>query len=274
MIDAEARGAFERDGYLVARGLLPSKLVDDAIDGVRKMLAARFPALSRDDSLHENLVAAARLDRKSLGVVYDGIRKLGSFWRLVGAPEVQTAAEQLLRSSALGVAFRSSGIRLDMPDEDRWRSDWHQEYPAQLVSPAGVVAWIPLVGVDQAMGPVRIARGSHREGLLSLVCGDPLNLSKNYTTAMHIPDAEAIAERYPEDAPSTLPGDVVFIDFLTLHASGYNRSPRTRIACQARYVDLCHPEAVARGWIGGMHEGHDFRDIHPDKVIPPRNMPP
>lgn len=274
MIDAASKEAFDRDGYLVVRGLLGRPMVDEALAGVEAMLDVTFPSLSDEPDLHAKLSKAAGLDRKRLGVVYDGIRKLGSFWKLIGTPELQEAASTLLASKTLGVAFRSSGIRLDMPQEDRWRSEWHQEYPAQLISPRGLVAWFPLSSVDGPMGPVRIARGSHKEGLLSLVCDDPLNQKKDYTSAMRIPDVEEVTERYPEDAPETAPGDVVFIDFLTLHASGYNRADRTRIACQVRYVDLSHPEAVDRGWVGGMHEGHDFRDVHPDKVIPSRTMPP
>ncbi len=280
MIGPEERARFERDGYLAVRGLLPKALVRETLGGIDALLCARFPELrpSKGDDItaevHEKLRTAQERDRPRLGVVYDGIRKLAPFWGLVGASELQSAATALLGARTLGVAFRSSGIRLDLPHEDRWRSDWHQEYPSQLVSPRGVVAWFPLVPIDQAMGPVRIARGSHREGLRAVECADPLNERRDYTRAMRIPDVDAIAARFPEDAPESQPGDVVFLDFMTLHASGFNRSDRTRVSCQVRYVDMADPLAVANGWAGGMHEGGDFRAMHPDMVVRPAGARP
>ena len=273
-IGPEQRTAFARDGYLVVRGLLSKSLLRETQVGIDALLCARFPELrpSQGDDLtaelHAKLRAAQKRDRPRLGVVYDAIRKLASFWALIGASELQRAASDLLEARTLGVAFRSSGIRLDLPHEDRWRSDWHQEYPSQMISPSGVVAWFPLVPTDVVMGPVRVARGSQKGGLLPIECDDPRNERRDYTRSMRIPGVDAIAARYPEEAPETEPGDVVFLDFMTLHASGFNRSCRTRISCQVRYVDMADPIAVEHGWIGGMHEGGDFSAVHPDKVLP------
>ncbi len=273
VVSPEQRDSFERDGFLLVRGLLSQPLLRETHAGIDALLCARFAGLSpsRGDDItaevHEKLRIAQERDRPRLGVVYDAIRKLASFWALIGSSALQSGATELLRGHTLGVAFRSSGIRLDLPHEDRWRSDWHQEYPSQMISPRGIVAWFPLVPTDISMGPVRIARGSHRNGLVAVECDDPRNERRDYTRSMRIPDVESLAARYPEDAPETQPGDVVFIDFMTLHASGYNRSDRTRISCQVRYVELADPTAIENGWIGGMHEGGDFSSIHPDKVV-------
>jgi len=166
------------------------------------------------------------------------------------------------------VIFRGAGIRLDLPDEDEWRSAWHQEYHSQMSSLHGVVAWFNLVPVSHDMGPVRIAEGSHREGLLPVRCLDPLNTNKNYTTTFEIPDVEAVANRYPVVSYETGLGDVVFMDFLLLHESGHNRShTNSRITCQVRYFDVNEPTAIAHSWKGGWQEGGDFTQVHPDKVI-------
>jgi hypothetical protein len=273
VITAEDRARYQRDGYLVKKSFLPQGLVRETLLGIDAMLSLRFPELRGElrgdlvEQLHEKLRAAQQIDRPRLGSVYDGIRKLAPFWGLVGASELGAASSALLGASTLGVAFKSSGIRLDLPREDRWRSDWHQEYPSQIISPRGLVAWFPLVPIDASMGPVRVARGSHEAGLCAVECADPLNRRHDYAQAMRIPDVEALVARYPEDAPESEPGDVVFLDFMTLHASGFNRSDRTRVSCQVRYVDLTHPIAVEHAWKGGMHEGGDFTAMHPDKVI-------
>ncbi len=52
------------------------------------------------------------------------------------------------------------------PSEERFRSPWHHEFPAQLRSLDGIVFWTPLIEVTAEMGPVEIAVGSQREGLI------------------------------------------------------------------------------------------------------------
>ncbi len=102
---------------------------------------AKHPGLKGD--LHAKVLELARCDRTALGKVYDAMRKLQPFWALAGSDALGNAAAELLASQTLGIAFRGAGIRLDLPDEDKWRSPWHQEYPSQMSSPRGVVAWFP-----------------------------------------------------------------------------------------------------------------------------------
>ncbi len=119
------------------------------------------------------------------------------------------------------------------------------------------------------MGPVNIAAGSQREGLLGVRCGDPMNRAKDYTGQFEIPNVEALLERYPVVSSETDSGDVVFMDFMTLHQSGFNRSAvRSRVTCQVRFFDMAEPVAVAHDWVGGWQEGGDFTRLHPDKVVP------
>jgi hypothetical protein len=57
-------------------------------------------------------------------------------------------------------------------------------------------------------------------------------------------------------------GDVVALDFLTLHRSGINRSQRTRWSAQMRLMNFDDPVAVAIGWTGGIKSGKTVRDIN------------
>ncbi len=272
---AELAERLRRDGVAVARGLLKPAQVRAVLQGLDSLLCAVRPGWARlpDDELeaglHERLLALAQASRPTLAQVYDASRKLGAFWALAGSSELLDTAAALLDSKAVGLAFRGAGIRLDLPNEDRWRSDWHQEYHSQLSSQRALVAWIGLVPVTQLMGPVQIAKGSHRDGILPVRALDPLNRQKDYTQTFVIPDAEARAHRFEVLQLETQPGDVVFMDFATLHASGFNRSPsHTRITAQLRYFDMLADDAIAQRWQGGFQEGGDFTRLHPDKVLP------
>jgi ectoine hydroxylase-related dioxygenase (phytanoyl-CoA dioxygenase family) len=258
---------FRRDGFVVVRNLFSPAQQQPVLDGIERLLDAKCKGLEGD--LHAKVLELARRDRLALGKVYDAMRKLQSFWALAGSDALGTAASALLASDTVGIAFRGAGIRLDLPDEDKWRSPWHQEYPSQISSPRGVVAWFSLVPVTADMGPVNIAAGSQREGLLGVRCGDPMNRAKDYTGQFEIPNVEALLERYPVVSSETGSGDVVFIDFMTLHQSGFNRSAsRSRVTCQVRFFDMAEPVAISHDWVGGWQEGGDFTRLHPEKVLP------
>ncbi|MBL8958107.1 MAG: phytanoyl-CoA dioxygenase family protein [Myxococcaceae bacterium] len=262
----EDLAAFKRDGYVKIRGLFTETQREAVITGINTLLAVKG---ARGATVHERINDLAKKDRRQLGRVYDAIRKLHAFWALVGSERLAQTAKTLIGTDTLGVAFRGAGIRLDLPGEDKWRSQWHQEYHSQMSSMRGLVAWFSLVRVTHDMGPVRIAKGSHREGLLPVQCGDPMNKAKDYTQTFTIPNVEGLLEKYPVMEHETEACEVVFIDFMTLHQSGWNKSDGlSRVTAQVRFFDMTEPTGVGNDWVGGWQDGGDFTKAHPDKVLP------
>ncbi len=267
--------AYHRDGFVLVKGLIPRETATDALVALDRLLCARWPAFAPSPAatvstdVHHKLRELARVDRPALAEVYNAIRKVASFWAIVGSDALLSASRQLLSSSTVGVAFRGCGIRLDLPGEDKWRSAWHQEYHSQMSSTRALTAWFSLVPVTSSMGPVELLPGSHVDGLVAVQCPDAMNTGKNYTETFVIPDLEERLSRYRKVSYESDAGDVLFLDFFTLHQSGYNRDPeRSRISCQVRYFDMLHPSAVDHRWVGGWQDGGDFRNLHPDKVLP------
>jgi ectoine hydroxylase-related dioxygenase (phytanoyl-CoA dioxygenase family) len=269
---SDLRTHYAKHGFAAARGLLPKESVTALLSDIDRVLCLqsgdKVSSPQRlETEIHEKLIRLATVDRPRLGSVYDAIRKLTSFWALLGHPSLTTTAAELLGSPLVALAFRGAGIRLDLPNEDRWRSEWHQEYHSQISSPRGLVAWFSLVPTTLEMGPVEVLDGSHAEGLLPVQCGDPLNRSKDYTQTFRIPEPDRFLKKYERTRFTTEPGDLLFLDFFTVHCSGFNRSDRVRVSCQARYFDMTHPTAVDHRWVGGWQDGGDFTKLHPDKVI-------
>ena len=166
-------------------------------------------------------------------------------------------------NSVPGVAGGGYGIRIDIPFEDTFRANWHQEYPAQLRSVDGVVFWTPLLSISPELGPVEFCLASHQEGPLPVQSGDP-NPEKQGAYALTIRNEQEVLKRYEHVAPLTEPGDLVIIDFLVLHASGLNRSKRPRWTMQFRYFNFKEATGMGHGWKGSYAAGIDFRDIHPE----------
>ena len=265
---------YRERGYVAIRDLLDPEQVNAMLLGLDRLLCAKHPGLARSDArtvsadVHEKVLALAARDRGALAQVYDAVRKLLPFWSTLGGEAVTGAVRRLLATDEVGVVFRGAGIRLDLPDEDRWRSAWHQEYHSQISSERALVAWFGLVPVTLDMGPVQILPGSHREGVLPVRALDPLNRAKDYTRTFEIAGMDALLARYETAEHETGAGDVVFIDFRTVHQSGFNRSAgKSRVTCQVRYFDMSDPAAVARGWCGGWQENRNFVEIHPERVV-------
>ncbi len=187
------------------------------------------------------------LDRAFLSDLYDASKQIPAFLRLASCREFEELYGLLRQTDLVGVGDRSYGVRFDLPNEDMFRSHWHQEFASNPQSLDGLVLWIPLVAVAEDMGSVVICEASNREGFIP---HQPLEKyafkSGLYQTG--IPDEESVIARYKQVSPLSKPGDLLMMDFSTIHQSGYNRSNRLRVTMQVRYFNFKNPEAVANGW--------------------------
>jgi hypothetical protein len=205
-----------------------------------------------------------RQNRTWGGEVYDAVKQIPAFVRLVSHPIHEALMRELRSGSVPGIAGGGYGIRIDVPNEDRFRAMWHQEYTAQLRSPDGLVFWSSLIPVTEELGPVVFCPGSHHEGPLPVYEADPEKAGRKGAYALKLKDEEALLAKYAKVAPLTGPRDVVVIDFLLLHASGYNRSTQPRWSMQFRYFNFANPVGRAHGWSGSFAAGVDFRKVHPE----------
>lgn len=264
---------FRRDGVLILKkfyeldqDILP---IQKAIYQLIGMVIAKYclpierpeftPACF--DAGFQQLIAA---NRAYGGEVYDAIKQIPAFIRLVGYPRHEQLFRELRPGSQPAVAAGGYGMRIDNPNEERFRANWHQEYPAQLRSQDGVVYWSPLLSVTEDMGPVEFCPGSQVEGPLAVYTRDPDNPEKSGAYSLRVKGEASLLKKYPHISPLTEPGDLVIIDFLVLHASGHNRSRRSRWSMQLRYFNFMEPTGRSHGWKGSYAAGVDFRKIHPE----------
>ena len=275
LLDDAQREHFRRDGLLVLSGfydvrrdILPIQRGIHGIVGkliAREGLAIPHPAFTADtfDAGYQPLIAH---DRRLGGEVYDAVKQVPAFMRLVADERNERLVCELRDTDLPGMAAGGYGIRIDNPSEERFRADWHQEYPAQLRSLDGVVFWSPLVPVDDDLGPVRFCVGSHRDGPVRVHLRDPANPVKTGAYALTLDDRDLRVARYLQVAPLSRPGDLILVDFLTLHASGVNRSQRSRWSMQFRYFNFHECTGVRIGWRGSYAAGVDFSTLHPEMI--------
>lgn len=204
-------------------------------------------------------------DRAWGGEVYDAVKQVPAFLRLVAHSGHEKLFSELRPGSTPGIAGGGYGIRIDNPNESRFRAQWHQEYPAQLRSMDGLVFWSPLVPVTEDLGPVQFCIGSHRDGAVPVCVGGGSERSGAYDLTLE--NESSVVNQYPHEAPLLGPSDLVVIDFLLLHASGHNRGTRSRWSMQFRYFNFADPVGRRHGWKGSFAAGVDFRSVHPELCV-------
>ena len=229
--------AFSMQGYLIIKGFYDLEHDIEPIQyGIWKILNIIFKKynikverkpFSRTtfDYGYQKLIA---INRKYGGEVYDAIKQIPSFMRMVSLEKNSEIFMQIRDSAMPGIAAAGYGIRIDNPNEEQYRSLWHYEYRDQLRSIDGVVFWSPLIPITSDLGPVQICPQSHQGGLRRSFVSAPDSSEKTGAYAMRLENESALLDQYEVVAPLSEPGDLILIDFLTLHSSGNNISRRSR----------------------------------------------
>lgn len=265
---------FDAKGYVMlpsfydaARDVAPIqediRLIVDLICRKHGVDAPTATCLDAMTKAYPALIAA---NRAWGGEVYDAIKQSPAFMRLVTDTRNAALFEKLRPGSRPGIAANGFGIRIDNPGEEKFRAVWHQEFPGQLRSVDGIVFWTPLLPVTPEMGPVQIAEGSHAEGIVPVYVDDA-GVGKTGAYALHLDRCEERLARYRHVAPLTTPGDLVLMDFLTLHQSGHNVSQTPRWSIQFRYFNFNEPVGIRIGWKGSFAAGVRFEEVLPELMV-------
>jgi ectoine hydroxylase-related dioxygenase (phytanoyl-CoA dioxygenase family) len=267
---SQRRADFARDGFLVvknyydrARDISPiTRGIRQIVELVASKHGLDVPCATPIEAITDGYTRLVAKNRQWGAHVYDAIKQIPAFMTLVAHPRNSELFEELRPQSIPGLAAGGYGIRIDIPGEERYRAPWHQEFPAQLRSADGVVFWSPLLALTQEMGPVEIAVGSHAEGFVP-VHEDGGDAGKTGAYALRLDDEQRRLSRYRRIAPLTEPGDLVLLDFLTLHQSGQNLAAHPRWTMQFRYFNFADPVGIDIDWKGSFAAGENFAAIMP-----------
>ncbi|WP_298432872.1 phytanoyl-CoA dioxygenase family protein [uncultured Jannaschia sp.] len=264
---------FQTDGYCIRRGFYDvASEIEPIRQGIRRIveLIATQNGIDADcatpeAAMTDGIMAIARADRALAGRVYDAVKQIPAFMQLVALERNDALFRDLRPGANPGIAAGGYGIRIDFPSEDKFKTFWHQEFPAQLRSVDGVVYWSPLLPVTADLGPVELCPGSHAEGIIPVERDDG-GVGKTGAYSLRLAgEAERVAA-YDKVAPLTEPGDLIAMDFLTLHQSGVNRASHPRWSMQFRWFNFDDPIGRRIAWAGSFAAGVDFEAILPELV--------
>lgn len=274
-LSAVDRAFFEREGYLILKGFhdLATEIepIQRGIYDIIGLVAARHKiSLERSvfspeifDAGYSALIAENRVYG---GEIYDQVKQIPAFLRLISGQKSDDLFRELRATSQTGIGADSYGIRIDNPNEDKFRSHWHQEFMFQPQSIDGIVFWTPLLPILPEMGPVIVLPKSHKDGLCVYSKGTAYaDKVGAYQIGIH-EEGKTVA-KYDQLAPLTEPGDLLLMDFLTIHGSGENRSPRSRWSVQSRFFNYRDPIGQKIGWKASVTSGTNIEQVFPDHFV-------
>lgn len=271
ILTAEDIAAFERDGFILLRGFYNiEEQVAPIQEGVRRIVeltakrhCVKVPCETPLDAMTVGYRSLIEKDRGVGGEIYDAVKQIPAFVSLVSDRKNDTLFRELRKGSDPGLAAGGYGIRIDNPGEGKYRAPWHQEFPAQLRSLDGIVYWSPLLPVTTEMGPVEVARCSHKDGVVP-VFNESGEGARQGAYGLRLDDEARRLSVYDKCAPLSQPGDLLLMDFLTLHQSGENVSEHPRWSMQFRYFNFSDPTGMRIAWRGSYAVGVDFSDVIPE----------
>lgn len=275
-ITASAREQFAVKGYAMLPSFYDAKAdVEPIQEGIRviiELLCRKYgieaPMGTALEAMTLAYPALIAKNRAWGGEVYDAVKQIPAFMRLVSKAANDDVFRALRPGSVPGIAAGGYGIRIDNPGEEKFRAQWHQEFPSQLRSLDGIVYWTPLLPIASDMGPVQIAEGSQAEGPIPVYSNNK-GVGATGAYALHLDRGEERLAKYDHVAPLSKPGDLILMDFMTLHQSGYNVSKIPRWSIQFRFFNFADPLGQRISWCGSFAAGVDFADVLPELVAQP-----
>ena len=231
----ELEAAFRRQGYLFFRGVLDTDEVGELRDDfVQELRAQGFVKPDSVESLWtgKSLDELDELDDQKL---YD----LDYYGKLIDTETTQRLFQRVFRGPVF--TFRQCTLRYSVPNDSKYGSPAHQDNFYIKHSTDFHTMWIPLMDIDQEIGGLALAEGSHEPGLRNHeeqeVYSYVLKGRKQSGVAL-----EGVAGRHLTTTYN--PGDVLVFHSHMVHWGLPNQSEKVRLSIDVR----CQPAAAPRSW--------------------------
>ena len=223
------REDLERDGFCVVRNFYDQMEVEAVFGQITQLvhLAATCGGERRTGSMFEPAPA-----------VYEGAKQVPALYRMLSSPKSMELIQDLRPGFMAGIAEGGIQVRADMPNDAKWATSWHADGVFQGRSVNGLTFWMPLLPVSPDMGPMQICVGSHKAGPLPIHNVGPGEHGRSRSYTWEIVGVDDVIAKYDVVAPLTGPGDVIVMDYATVHRSGQNVSAVPRWSCLWRYFDF------------------------------------
>lgn len=255
------RSDFLEKGYAIVPRLYGQDQTADFIDNVHTVFADTMREVGQPFEQD----AAGRVTNESLIALFKSDRQL--YIACMGAVQNLVQAYEMATTPALSAAVKSLGcsrpgfstkpiFMMNNPHTSKstayWKMPAHQDWRSIQGSLNGLIVWIALEDITDAVGPLEIISGSHSWGLLG---------SEKDEWYRSITDARVHDEAF--QPVSVKAGDAIIFSAFLVHRSGVNDGSNFRYSLQFRYNDLAEQSFLQRRLpttYGSDVPQHDFVD--------------
>lgn len=232
---------YKENGYVCVKSIVDKKLINDLfytiVDIYNKYASYKIKVknnIYKDINFHKKLISFRKTNKRKFGLIYDDLQVTACSNYLARDPKLLKFASMLL-SEKKEKTLAVSGVmtRLDCPFDQRNKLDWHQEHRYYLqndLGKNGLFMHIPLHDVNEKSGSLKVKSKSQKE---KLIMNNPKKRKSKLESLNYNYDSK-ILEKYKEVSIEIKKGDLLFVNFDTLHASGFNQSKRIRFSLISR----------------------------------------
>lgn len=262
------REAYNRDGFYIARGLLPEAAVKGCMDELRAVVRAQLARLNlpqaQGDTNADWLADCKALFAKDMQAYLASLRvgnNLLSLHDLLRHPNI----ERVVRALGVRLPCLNTGPMINILSNDLrvpggyFGQGVHQDFSSTQASLNGVTVWVALSDVGEDFFPLEVIPRSHMAGLLP---GKVMEKEHYYA----VDPASWREEEFVR--LSVKSGDVVFFTMFTVHRSGIHGHEGVRLAASVRYEDALEPTYIARGYPNAYKRVVEREILHPGFPTP------
>lgn len=255
---------FNSNGFLIKKKffldkdiLIIQKQISKIILNVCKEINIKPKKNNFDFVVNNILPQIYKKDKKLGSYVFDTLSRLNIFKDLTNNKKNIKKIAELLNINKTELLSAKFSLFLFTKLHKSQAIGWHQEsgYYSDpnlktfeyLKKTNSLFTWIPLTKTKPGNGALVLKPKSHnlKEIMHSKNSfDDRYKVSPNKRGEVYIQNFEKIFKNYKSKTISSNPGDIIFVDFNTLHKSGLNTTNKTRVGVIMRFGEKCNSTEI------------------------------
>jgi hypothetical protein len=258
--------AYEKEG--IVKLTLPRHVNDlrsELIEELRVWLEAVVGSRYTASDLPNKLAELAKVDRPLLGKLYKLSRRLPSARRMACDRWLIDVAAQVMQTKLVSCCTFVN-VRFDLPDEERFLSPIHQDFPYIQGSLNGITIWLPLFDTPVELGPPAWVPGSHGWGVLKVTEFNAKQSNGSGAKSFELAKQVEAGREFGFISAAVAAGEALLFSTLLVHRSCINATEVARVNVQIRFDDALAPESIARNYPEGLYLGDALSTTYPEYV--------
>lgn len=262
--------SFHKDGFFHLKNFVDT----DTVELFHKNLLCQIEIILKEKNINLNVYEysdinllikdVVKIDRKILSYLYDGMKGLPLLFQISSSKEILYLSNLL--QNGKNPFLIDVNFRIDLPNEDKFSFDWHQDFWYTHTDPNSLVFWIPFTNINEKNGKLKVISLSKTKGQIAEVEAEKNFLA--YNAAYRLKEGPEIDFNDYFDFDMNA-GDVLIFKHSVFHKSGVNSSDYyPRFTLQIRYSDYDLPVFKFQNWRFGTisRDGSSYQNVQ-DSIL-------